>query len=135
MARKKDGKTASLAARVQRAFGKRLHDCRRDKKANQHAIGGALAVSRTSVSNIERGKQRVFLDQLYAAANELGLPLESLLPPLHEVFPKNTITLATDPDQEPLSRSGHQQLEDIAFRVHERLASESFPRSASMKKK
>ncbi len=43
-------------------------------------IATALEVSRTSVSNIENGRHRIFLDQVYAAARALRVPVASLLP-------------------------------------------------------
>jgi transcriptional regulator with XRE-family HTH domain len=47
---------------------------------DQQSFADALGLSRTTVSNIERGTQRVFLDQVYRAAEILGKPPTHLLP-------------------------------------------------------
>lgn len=47
---------------------------------DQQSFADALGVSRTTVSNIERGAQRVFLDQVYRVAEILGKPPTDLLP-------------------------------------------------------
>ena len=87
------GKTRSVESRtlsrnVQRAFGKRLSQARARSKPKiaQSVIARALEVSRTSISNIETGRHRVFLDQAYVAARQLGVPLSDLLPGDSEVF-------------------------------------------------
>jgi transcriptional regulator with XRE-family HTH domain len=47
---------------------------------DQQSFADALGLSRTTVSNIERGIQRVFLDQVYRAAEILGKRPADLLP-------------------------------------------------------
>src|SRR4051812_2420311 len=95
MARRRSPSHAALSRRVQSAFGRRLKRSRKRSqrgRVNQEALAGALDVSRTSISNIERGRHRVFLDQVYAAAQALGTSLDELLPTLQEVFPSTTVT-------------------------------------------
>lgn len=94
MAIRRDPTNAALSKRVQVAFGRRLRAGRknaRQGRVHQQALAVALSISRTSVSNLERGRHRVFLDQVYAAANALGLGIEELLPPPNEVFPSSPV--------------------------------------------
>jgi transcriptional regulator with XRE-family HTH domain len=85
---------------LQQSFGRLLRKERKAAGKGQKALAGALRVTRTTVSNIERGQQRVYLDQLFEAARFLGISPEKLLPPLAEVFPPNSILTPTD---DPLS--------------------------------
>lgn len=89
MSRRRTGEGTALNQRVQRAFGQRLKEARkRDirRRVNQDELAEALEISRTSVSNIERGRHRVFLDQVYVAARTLGVEVRDLLPSVDEVF-------------------------------------------------
>jgi transcriptional regulator with XRE-family HTH domain len=85
MARLRSSEQQGVSKRVQVAFGKRLRGQRKGRRS-QDALAEYLDVSRTSVSNIERGRHRVFLDQAYLAARALGVTLNDLLPTLDEVY-------------------------------------------------
>lgn len=51
----------------------------------QKTLAARLGLSRTSISNIERGTQRIFIDQLYEAADALKVDVSKFLPTLEEV--------------------------------------------------
>ena len=98
-----------MSKRLQNAFGNRLHQIRRAPgvgRQNQQVLAEALEITRTSISNIERGRHRVFLDQVYLAAHALGVPLMELLPPVEEVFANTPVFTASDAafDQRSVSR-------------------------------
>jgi len=82
MGKQRSQASRDLSGRVQTAFGERLKGCRAQAapRFSQQMIATALEVSRTSVSNIENGRHRIFLDQVYAAARALRVPVASLLP-------------------------------------------------------
>lgn len=68
----------------------------------QDAFAKEMGVSRTTVSNIECGRQRIFLDQVYRAAAILKVPVSDLLPhPLPDTDGHAVHTALDD----PLSRS------------------------------
>jgi transcriptional regulator with XRE-family HTH domain len=69
---------------------------RNGQRTNQDDLAETLGITRTSVSNIERGQHRVFLDQVYLAARALGVEPSALLPPMSEVFPEAAVDLAPD---------------------------------------
>lgn len=52
------------------------------KKANmdQETLASHLNLSRTTVINIEKGRQRLSLEHAWLAAKILGIPIEELLP-------------------------------------------------------
>ena len=98
MSQKRPDGSYEVSRRVQREFGMRLQEVRRRKSGLQKILAGQLGLSRTSISNIERGTHRVFLDQVYAAAHALGVEVMELLPPVSEVYtPPEIHTVSDDP--------------------------------------
>lgn len=96
MPRKRDGQSADLSLRIHRAFGRRLAEARTRCGLLQQELGRRLGLSRTSVSNLECGSRAVFLDQVYQAAQILGVDVRDLLPPMAEMFPPVAVHAATD---------------------------------------
>lgn len=94
MSRRKNPRHEVTCQRLQKAFGIRLQVARRNLergRANQEALAEALGITRTSISNIERGQHRVFLDQVYLAARALGIDARDLLPSMEDVFPPTSV--------------------------------------------
>ena len=75
------------------------------------AFAKAMGVSRTTASNIERGHQRLFLDQVYRAAEILGVAIEVLLPAQQPSEQRPVVHAAAD---DPLSRDGARQVAEVA---------------------
>lgn len=123
MAGKRSQRLLSVSDRLQRLFGLRLKQlrCSAPKKYVQKELADALGVTRTTVSNIERGRHRVFLDQVYIAASKLGIPIEELLPTLAEVFPETSISTAPDVK---LDSGTTKAAEDAVRAVSEQFASQ-----------
>src|SRR5260370_12918209 len=61
-------------------FGELLARQRSEAKMSQRAFAKAIGLSRTSVTNIERGRQPVSLPTLYVMANILRTDVCKLLP-------------------------------------------------------
>jgi len=62
------------------AFGKMLADARRKKHISQEMLADELGLTRTSVTNIEKGRQPVQLYSLYRIARLLRTDVKNLLP-------------------------------------------------------
>jgi transcriptional regulator with XRE-family HTH domain len=121
MAGKRNPRLRSISDHLQSLFGQRLRQVRRaGKKHVQKELAEALGVSRTTVSNIERGQHRIFLDQVYIAARKLGIGIEELLPTLAEVFPEMSVSTAPDVAFDPGSTKA---VEEVARAVSEQLTS------------
>lgn len=101
-------RTPAHARQVAKEFGRRLKAVRVERMG-QEAFADALGVSRTTVSNIERGTQRVFLDQAYRAAEILAVPIDRLLPP-QETFIQVIVRTAAD---DPLPAAKERRLEKL----------------------
>lgn len=69
------------ATPLYKAFGKmvRLHR-ERQSDLTQEKLGGLIGLSRTSITNIEKGRQHVALHQVYAIAEALNVQPEVVLP-------------------------------------------------------
>lgn len=61
-------------------LGKRIRKHRRDRGHTQEELAKLISLSRTSVTNIERGRQRLPLHQLLQVAEALDCELHDLLP-------------------------------------------------------
>ncbi len=63
-----------------RQFGQLLAQVRRKKGKSQEFLADELGLSRTSITNIEKGRQPIQLHGLYRIARLLGVELKELLP-------------------------------------------------------
>ena len=63
-----------------RQYGRLLAEARRKKGISQELLADELGLSRTSITNIEKGRQPVQLHSLYCIARLLGVELKDLLP-------------------------------------------------------
>ena len=73
------------ADRLHRALGAEIRSLRDDAGDSQGDLAEVLGLSRTSVVNIEAGRQRPPLVTLYRIAEVYGVEIAALLPPLASV--------------------------------------------------
>lgn len=64
------------------AFGKNLAIERKRSGVTQEELGRRVGIVRTTIANLEAGRQNISLPLLYRIALALGNDLNSLLPPL-----------------------------------------------------
>jgi transcriptional regulator with XRE-family HTH domain len=67
-----------------RRLGEQVRDQRRRRGLTQEALSALWNLDRTTVVNIEKGRQRISVYQLVALANHLGCPPQEFLPELSE---------------------------------------------------
>jgi transcriptional regulator with XRE-family HTH domain len=60
--------------------GERLSQLREERGVSQNELGIFAGLTRSSVANIEKGRQRVHIHQLYLFADYLGISIDDLLP-------------------------------------------------------
>ena len=65
---------------IYREVGLRVEKRRRMLKITQEELANLIGLTRTSITNIESGKQRCTLDTLYRIATSLRVSLIELLP-------------------------------------------------------
>lgn len=68
------------SALVYRQFGKLVREHRQRLGLRQDQLGEAIGLSRTSITNIEQGRQKVLLHQVFLLADSLQVTPEALLP-------------------------------------------------------
>ena len=92
-------------------FGKLLAGRRTEARMSQEAFAKAVGLSRTSITNIERGRQPISLHTLYFMADILGIEPADLLPPAL----KNSAVLAlTGESENRLTVQEKEQLEKLS---------------------
>jgi transcriptional regulator with XRE-family HTH domain len=55
-------------------------------RMSQEDLARILDLKRTSITNIERGNQKLTLDTLYRLCERFGLAVEEIMPPVSEVM-------------------------------------------------
>jgi transcriptional regulator with XRE-family HTH domain len=70
---------------VSKFFGELLARRRSEAKLSQRDFGKAVGLSRTSITNIEQGRQPISLPTLYVMADVLQKEVCDLLPIIHPV--------------------------------------------------
>ena len=90
-------------------FGKQLRGLREDAGLTQDQVAERVKLKRTSITNIERGRQHIALHQLYLLAAAVGKTPSDLLPDtepaLQELLPKTMAAL----------RASAEDDQDLAF--------------------
>ncbi len=61
-------------------FGRGLRSARKAANLTQEALAERVGLSRTSITNIEKGRQHVSLHMLFTLAAAIGVELVELLP-------------------------------------------------------
>lgn len=66
--------------RLYQEFGQLLREARLSAELTQHEVAHRVGLTRTSITNIERGTQHISLHQLFLLANAVGKDPTDLLP-------------------------------------------------------
>lgn len=77
----------SLELRVEEFYiqvGEKIRVQRKNAQMDQETLARHLSLSRTTVINIEKGRQRLSLEHAWLAAKVFGISIEDLLPPTEE---------------------------------------------------
>ncbi|MFG6096994.1 helix-turn-helix transcriptional regulator [Leptothoe sp. ISB3NOV94-8A] len=61
-------------------LGKKIRAVREERKLTQEALASLLGITRTSVTNIEKGRQKMFLHTFLEIAKVLGISPDELMP-------------------------------------------------------
>jgi transcriptional regulator with XRE-family HTH domain len=78
-------------------IGRRIRDARLEAGLTQAALGDAVGLARTSVTNIETGNQQLTLHALWRIGDALGVSPRELLPP----WPEPSVREPHIPDDVP----------------------------------
>lgn len=93
-----------LVDRLYKQFGQRLRELRIEAGLTQEEVAERVKLKRTSITNIERGRQHIALHQLYLLASAVGASPEGLLPDTEsaneELLPAEVDSLRAATDDE-----------------------------------
>lgn len=78
----------SFSTRLHKLTGTRIRDHRLSLRMKQEELAQRVGLSRTSITNIESGRQRILLDHLYELASALGIEPGQLIPVRTELAPQ-----------------------------------------------
>jgi transcriptional regulator with XRE-family HTH domain len=89
-------------------FGRHLRKARKTAGLTQEQVAERVKLTRTSITNIERGRQHIVLHQLFLLASAVGVSPQDLLPDskmaLEELLPDELESLrAASDDEESLN--------------------------------
>lgn len=89
-------KMTEEAAKLYTLVGKSIRSARTQKGISQDKLAKAVRLTRTSITNIEKGRQRILLDTLWQISSILEVTVMDLLPkpqetriPLEDRLPNN----------------------------------------------
>ncbi len=74
-----------------RLFGNRVRELREEKNVTQEELARRVDLSRTSITNIEKGRQRVLLHQMVEIASALDTSPKDLMPAKQEIVEEQTL--------------------------------------------
>ena len=87
----------TIAKKIYFITGSRIKQLRTEKHISQKSFAFKLGLTRTSISNIEHGRQKILLDTLWRIADILKVDIVELIPKSDEVdsafegiFPRDT---------------------------------------------
>ncbi len=72
---------AQLQATFYQALGERMRNARLAANVSQGKLAKSVGLSRSSVANIETGRQPIYVDALIRVAEQLRIPILKLIPP------------------------------------------------------
>ena len=91
-----------------RGVGQRIRKIREERKLTQAELATIVSLTRTSITNIEQGRQKLLLHTLYDIAAALAVEPKDLLPELTKhveghMFEHNTSSKLSNVEQEWIS--------------------------------
>jgi transcriptional regulator with XRE-family HTH domain len=95
------------------ALGKRIREKRLSSGLTQAQLAKRIAISRTSLTNMELGRQRLLVDQLYKVAEVLNTQPRDLLP-----APTEVVAAAANNGSEAIPESVHRFAQKLRQRKH-----------------
>ena len=96
---------------IYREFGDRLRNQRKNSKLTQDGLAERVGLSRTSITNIEKGRQHITLHMLYILSDVLGVSPVDLLPPKGIVAKSHAID--KELENAPLGKEGKEWVKRI----------------------
>ena len=85
-------------------LGRRIRKARLHSRLTQEQLANSLSLNRTSITNIEKGKQKILAHTLIDLAEVLRVPINDLIPTSLQRSEVNRISNLLDKDSSPAER-------------------------------
>ena len=99
--------------RLYRLVGLSVRDFREKMGVTQEELANKVGVSRTSITNIEAGRQKVPLHTLFEIASFLDVELSELLPTREKIYQNNPIPVIIGGTRYDVSEKNARIIEDV----------------------
>ncbi|MER3429015.1 MAG: hypothetical protein C4334_13180 [Pyrinomonas sp.] len=96
-----------------RTIGERIRARREELGLNQSALAAEVGLRRTSITNIEAGRQKAPLHVLYALCLALDLEIGCLLPSNAEVIEQSVVTVEFGREKKRIPPEAARVLENL----------------------
>lgn len=87
--------------------GSRIREARKRRSWNQADLADEIGLTRSSIANVEAGRQKLLLHGLLRIAVALDVPAESLLPSTHDLEGDSPSAEPSTPDLSGQSDAAH----------------------------
>ena len=81
--------------RLYETIGNKIRELRTERDFSQAELAFSINLERTSITNIETGKQKITIFALYGISKSLGVPLSDLLPEMEDLT-ERTLKVGND---------------------------------------
>jgi len=92
-----------MSEEIYKLLGDKIRSSRKSIGLTQDELGKKIGFSRTSITNIEQGRQMIQIHTLYKIADTLNTDPRLLLPLLHEINQETNTELLSQAEQTWLS--------------------------------
>jgi transcriptional regulator with XRE-family HTH domain len=104
---------ADVAERLYRLLGARIRTRRQKLGITQEALAGRIRRTRTSVSNLEAGRQKLPLHQLLLVARALDTDIRDLLPSREELASPERVPVQVGSSKAVVTPATAELIQDI----------------------
>ena len=95
---------SDAVTQLYRAIGQQVRAARERAEMTQETLAARVGLTRTSVTNVEHGRQKIQVHTLCALADVLGVPCSTLLPASQTQIPsavdKRNLARLTSPERD-----------------------------------
>lgn len=102
---------------VYQAVGEKVRDFRKESGLSQLDLADRAACSRITISNLERGRQRISLELLFEIAIALEVELADLMPARADLKATVVERARSESDEDLLSEQDRAVLQELALEL------------------
>lgn len=94
-------------------LGENVRTVRNERQYTQEELAARVDISRTSITNLENGDQRLPVHNIVRLAGVLGVPLERLVPRWESAQPSERVEVSMDGEKKEISREALEFIQSV----------------------